>query len=233
MYTRENLIQLADEMTEGRVSKITPALWLDTEISKIVNEQRWWWRRKTFDLSLASGTGNYNLSQDEDPLGNAGLDAADDFEQMIQLARLDGSTSPPHIQYKSSADEVHANLANTATGDPGEYIIVPGTTKTLRFGPIPSTVVNVRGFYWASYNPRESDVGDPIPLIPDTHHHVVLECYLRRIYGFLFGEGDNRYTVQVREAERALGELRRFRGPGLEFESMRSESPNDYQRATS
>jgi len=227
MLTKQQTLDLAIEWTEDRVKNLTLSIWLDNTISGLIHEKHWWWRKKTLIFNSVVGTQQYDLS-------DVAIADADDFEEMINLSRVVSGVDAAEIKYRSDAKDVQSILHTSTSGTPANYILVPGSPKLLRFDYKPGAAESYRGLYWAGFNSLMESGGDePIPLIPENYHYVVLERFLVRIFQYLFGQNDPRYISQVKEADNAYAQLCRFSGPGLERIEMRSADPDNYVRATS
>jgi len=223
---KQEAIDLGIEMTENRVKKLTLSAWLDTVISGLIHEKRWWWRKKTFTFTSVVGTQQYDLA-------SATIANADDFEEMINLSRVISGVAAAEIKYRSSPTDLQAILHSTTSGTPANYISVPGSPKVIRFGANPVAAESYRGLYWAGHNAKLGASEETIPLIPENFHYVVVEKFMVRLFQYLFGQNDPRYISQVAQAQEAYDQLCRFQSPGLERIELRSSDPDNYVRATS
>lgn len=226
MLRWQEAIELALEMTEGRVKKFSSEIWLASVISNLIHKKKWWWRKKTFTFTSVAGTQQYDLAA-------SGIANADDFEEMINLSRVVSGVDPAQVKYRSSPTEVQSILHSTTSGTPAAYIVVPGTPKVIRFDYNPVAAETYRGLYWAGYNFKHDVTTEMIPLIPDNYHFVVVEFFLLRLFQYLFGQKDPRYVSQVEQAKEAYAQLCAFDGPGLERIELRSADADNYVRATS
>lgn len=229
MYTKDEIIDLAHQFTERRVSKPDLLRWLDLEIQQIVNEKRWWWRRKSFSQVLTAGTATYNLGR----AGTSPLNKADDLESVIILFLVDSSGNVSELYYTSDPIKVAQILANTSSDTPCYWTFEPGTTKTIRLDKKPLAAETMYGVYWAGFNPTADLSDQAIPLIPETYHYVPLKCLVRTMFAYLYGQKDARYAVAEQHATKALEQLRGYNEPGArQAIELRDVNPASTVRAT-
>jgi len=219
-YTKQQIIDLATELAEGRGIKLNLKAWLDLEISQIIQEKRYWWRRKVATVDSVVGTSEYDLSK-------AGLDEADDLEQIISVYRLNADGSADKLYFEGDEDNVQAFLADTTQGEPSVYFPYPGAPLTLCLKMNPDAVATYQITYWAGFNIHGDVSDDEIPLIPPTYHNVPLLALIRRVYLHLFGQKDSRFVVADRDFERALERLKAFNSPSQEAVTELRTSDSD------
>lgn len=228
MYSKDEIAEMVEEITEKRATKLNLLKWLDFELQKIVNKKRWWWRRKSFTLTLAPGTATYNLAR------SPGLDKADDLESMIILYLVDSSGNVSELYYTSDPFKVAQILANTSSDTPCYWTFEPGAQKTIRLDKKPLAGDTLYGIYWAGFNPSSDSSDRSIPLIPENYQYVALDFLLKRVCFYLFGVKDSRYVAAAADAQASLNDLLAYNEPGArQAVEFRDVSPESTVRATS
>ena len=226
--TKQDIIDAVVAMTEGRAKRLDLSKLINFEIQRICNRKRYWWRKKTFSFSSVVGTATYDLSD------SAVATDANDFTEMVQLTRVDAANATPEVPYESDPLQQQAALATTETGDPSRWFLEPGTSQTIRLSPSPNAVKTYRGIYWATPAVFTDDPMVVVPLIPLGYHYVVTAALTRRVFFYLFGQGDPRYVSAERDFEVCMADLDSFRGPATrEAIEFRSSSSHDVVRSTS
>jgi len=226
MYSRQQIVTLATEMTQDQVSKLTLLAWLDVAIQQVVDHKRAWWRRKTFTLSSVAGTPTYDLK-------TAGLNLADDFHEMIGLYRIEGSRDIAQLTLVSDPLEIAKALSDTSQGEPGGWLPELGSEKVLRLSPTPSSVWTFRGVYWAAPNLSFDNTNDAIPLIPGQFHYVPLLRFVAKLFEYLYGIKDQRYVSSLQEYQTAQAALDRYQPGAQAAVELRTRDSGATVRSTS
>lgn len=228
--TRDELVKAALEFAENRVNRLTVETWLNVATNKLINRKRYWWRKKFFTLNTTAAKATYAL----DAADTSHL--ADHFQQMITFRRFDSNGSfVGTVQFRNDPAVVAQILADQTTqGEPANWIIEPGTTRTLRINPVPSGLFILIGYYWAGFNSTAWASETSIPLLPEDYHYVLLAGFMRHLFLYLYGQKDPRFPAIDAEYKDGLNDLDRYRNPSPdEVPSMRTSDPNDTIRATS
>jgi hypothetical protein len=154
---------------------------------------------------------------------------------MILLTRVDSSGNPVSpVKYRPLQEDVVSILANTEQGEPNSFIIVPGTSATLRFSKIPNAAYSMKGYSWATYRPASfSNTDEEVPLIPSEYHYVALWNYLRFLFLYVIGQKDERYPEIEKNYVNGLADLDEFRSPSDEdLPEMRTSEPGAFVQST-
>lgn len=221
--TIEEAIELVRGFAEGRAKKFNLDAWADLEIQDIVNRKRWWWRKKRFSYSLVVGDRTKDLNDSD-----AGI--ATDFHEMIDLRVLFSDGTHQEVRRETDPAVIQGFYASgLAAGDPGLYIIEPGTTQTLRFDRPHSTARTLAGIYWAAHDPVTpgDNIGIVIPLIPRQYHYVVVRALKKRIFEYLYGQDDPRYPVAVDDFEKGIEQLEAYKDPSTKEGTALVTGPNN------
>lgn len=225
-YSRQQLIQMAQEMTGDQVHKLTLAAWCDVAIQDVVQHKRAWWRRKTFTLSSVANTPTYDLSA-------TGLNLADDFHEMVSFYRVTGSAEVSEVKLITDPEGVAKALEDDSAGEPGGWFPELGSEKVIRLTPTPSSVWTFRGIYWAAPNLSFDNTLDTIPLIPSQFHHVPLLRFVQKLFEYLYGIKDPRYATSEREYMRAQDRLDAYNVGAQAAVELRTRDSSATVRSTS
>ncbi len=229
--TKQELLDMALEMVGDNVEKLTLETWLDVSLQSLINKKFWWWRKEHWDLTTVAATTEYNLLT----TGTSPLGLAQHFQKMILLTRVDSSGNPVSpVKYRPLQEDVVSILANTEQGEPNSFIIVPGTSATLRFSKIPNAAYSMKGYSWATYRPASfSNTDEEVPLIPSEYHYVALWNYLRFLFLYVIGQKDERYPEIEKNYVNGLADLDEFRSPSDEdLPEMRTSDPTAFVQST-
>lgn len=208
--TFQDIITACNNFTEQRIQLFAWQTWIDTELSLLIHRQRYWWRRKLFQLPILPNVQFYDLSA---PPAGGGSALAPDLEQMINLYWFVAGTSPPEskpLKFIQNEDDVQIalNTGGATAGPPAEYFVNPGSTSQLGFSPVPDAGYPLSGLYWATYIiGSESGLTVQLPLLPGQFHHLVLLQTLKRACLYLYGQEDPRYATLKVELDGPEGEL--------------------------
>jgi len=178
-----------------QVGGVAPAdIWLDSDISDIIERKNYWWREKRFTFSTALSTPYYDLVAGGTPI-------AADFKQIVNLYWLRSAGKHTQLEYVSNSDEKQRCLNSGTIGSPQKYFVNPNSNTQLVIWPQADAVYPMAGMYIAGYvRPSNGNAGT-IPLIPTQFHYVPLLQFQKRIFLYLFGENDPRYTTVKAELE--------------------------------
>lgn len=144
-------------------------------LQRLLQEQRWWFRKKYGIFASIIGTATYDLTT-----------SSPDFEEMKKLFRVDSSTSTAEVNFSDDDQTYVAAVQDTTTGDPGIYFFEPGTTATVRLSAIPNAVKTYAYTYFAI--PVDGSLAT-IPYLPTRWHWVLQKALEMDIYEAAPGEG--------------------------------------------
>jgi hypothetical protein len=208
--TWNDVIKACNNFTEQRIQLFAWQTWVEAELQALIHRQRYWWRRKMFQLALNPNVQFYDLAA-APPAG--GTAPAADLEQMIGIYWYVGGATPPKTEPIPFVQNVDAVMAAMNTGGaqpaaPQKFFVKPGSTTQIGFKPVPDQGYPLWGLYWATYiaGSEGTNLDQPLPLLPLQFHYLVLLQVLKRSALYLFGQQDPRYTTLLVELEGAGGE---------------------------
>ncbi len=226
------LREAIQNIAEGQISKLKAEEWAQVELARIINRKHYWWRQKALSFDSVAGTGTYNLGT----AGTAPLEKADDFVQMATpLYRWISDDNIEELPFEGRKSEILRLVYSSKQDKPTVFTVEPGTTKTIRLGPIPNAVHTYRGLYWAGLNIYwKTQASAEIPLIPPEYHYVPLASLQRRAFFYLYGQKDPRFAAAVQEELAALADLDAYKAPStLHVVELRSSDQSAFVRSTS
>jgi hypothetical protein len=192
--TRSQIIELANTRTEGRAKTLNLKLEFLNALQEFCLESRFYWRKKSITFNTASGTATYDLSSSDAQL-----------EEIISVRYVENATSVHILEPLFDTQAIEELQEATTTGKPGTYNIEPGTSQTLRIGPIPSGIYKMRTTAWAvPVVDPEDDSAETIPLVPAWLHRTIAKLLERNILGFLYGEENARFARADAEYQKQL-----------------------------
>ncbi len=225
--TAQEIIEAVQGLGEGRIKKLPLDRWLEIELARIINHKHYWWRKKYFTLNTVAATPTYDLTAGATP-------PAADFHKGIVVYRWLSVTEQVKVEFEGDNLKILRMVYDTTQGTPTTYAVEPGTTKTLRFSPIPVSAEQMVGMYWAGLNPNWASPGVTIPLIPPDFHYVPLLALTKRAFFYLYGQKDARYIDAAEDLKRGLAELDSYKAPSTEHAvEWRSADEKAFVQSTS
>lgn len=201
-WTVSQIVQQVMGRTENRASKkpnFDPRMEFFLGLDEFCQEKHYWWRRKMFSFQTTIGQQNYDLSQLT--TGNA-PDLAEVEEMFVVNAapQFWPYSVPPAFNPSQQVGAVYGQ-PNIGQAIPrSAYFISPGNWQLFTLTNPPVQVYTVAGTYYAV--PMVTDVAqDGIPLVPPSLHFGLVYMLERRIYEFLYGQNDPRWTVSNKRYE--------------------------------
>ena len=165
-------------------------------LDEFVQEKHYWWRRKAASFATVPGQISYDISMAE--FGNAG-DAVEIEEMFVVNAAP--STIPlsvnPKFTPRQQIASMFGNAAIQATIPANGYFLLPGGFQILQFSQAPPDIETVAFTYYAA--PMIVNVASAInqapPLVPPNLAWGLIYMLERRVFEYLFGQNDPRFTV--------------------------------------
>jgi hypothetical protein len=206
------IVQEVSRRTEHRADKkIDLRMEFFLGLDEFLLENHFWWAKKRFmfqtvvgsavyDLALSAAGGTDNNGNPIQPGGNI-----TDFGELDEIVTPSNSIqsplTPPNQQLPCElvalfdpAAQLQA-VYNTQQDQPSAYFIDTSTSPTaLRFQAPCNMVATFLGTYWAVSQVTDPTI-DKIPLVLPKLHWGLIYVLERRVYEFLYGEDDPRYTM--------------------------------------
>jgi len=170
-----------------------------TALDEFCLEKHFWWRRKYASLAVQAGKQTYDLGAAV-TAGGAGAPDVQEIEEMFVVTGLPtsypGRVNPRFTSRQQLAAIFGAQNVNQEISRTG-FFIDPNTFQQLTFTAPPPTSQTVAFTYWAI--PMITDTAaarqNPPPLVPPWLHWGLIYMFERRIYEYLYGQNDPRWTV--------------------------------------
>ena len=205
---KSEIIAHVDGLTEHRVDQSIVSIdyELNLLIQEMLQENRFWWARKTVTFSTVSGTQTYDLTSTSIVSGAIGniaeiigvylIDSAGDITELAPLFEV--------------ADQVVA-IQETTSAEPSAWMIDPNTFGTIRFQAPADGAYTIRVVFWAGHDfvPAAGGTSDTVPVVPPWLHYGLIVGLKMRLFDFLYGQKDPRYLVAVQQWARFLKQANR------------------------
>jgi hypothetical protein len=197
--------QIVDQVmgrTQNRATnkpKFDPRMEFWLGLDEFCQERHYWWTRKMMSFATQIGVQNYDLSGTT--TGNA-PDLAEIEEMFVVNAspQFWPYSVPPQFTARQQIGAVYGQPQVGQLIPSSGYFLTPGGFQQLTLSQPPNQVYTVAATYYAV--PMVTDVTeDDIPLVPPNLHFGLIYMLERRIYEFLFGQGDPRWTVSNKRYE--------------------------------
>lgn len=229
--TVEELSEALRNITENSISKLKLESWISVELGRIVNRKPYWWRKAALNFDSVAAKPTYNLSDK----GTDHLDLAPDFLQFASLLyEFQGRDKVGDLPFVSDSLTRLQMQRDTTQGIPTLMTIEPGTIKTVRLSPIPSSVRSYSAMYY-----REAVINfktaqqDEIPIVPAAFHYVVYQAMERRAFFYLYGQKDPRAALSAQAEVQCLADLDSYKsGSTLTATEWRSGDSRDFVQST-
>lgn len=164
-------------------------------LDEMTQERHFWWRRKTFSFQTVIGTQSYDLSTNSTGSANA-----PDLAEIEEIFVVNSNpqfwpyTVPPEFTARQQIGAIYGQPQVGQLIPRSGYFLTPGDFQQLTLSQPPNQVYTVAGTYYAV--PMVTDTAqDVIPLVPPNLHWGLIYMYERRVFEFLFGQGDPRWQV--------------------------------------
>lgn len=190
--TTEEIQLLANSQAERKGSTLDLSGLLLLRVQDFCRAAHFDWRRKAGTLSTVAGTATYDLSA-----------TMSDMEEIIAVLYARTVTHVPElapIQDPIAAELIRADTSTT--GEPGGYLIEPGTFFTIRITPIPAGVYSLRIPYWAI--PETFGASTAVPLVPAILHGALVKGLKMDIWANVYGESSTKYQIAKADYDNAV-----------------------------
>lgn len=192
MNIQDIVQQVSKRTNKAADQKLNLRVELFLALDEFCLEQRFWWRRKDAIIQLVADQAEYDLSQ---------ADVAPQFAQFDKVYLVDANGVDIHCSLTPLFDPKAqlASILNTTSAVPASYFIRVATSpQTLRLQAPSSVAQKLIAHYWAMpmVDDPDSNTEDlPVPLVPKYLHWVLCYGLERRVYEYLYGQNDPRFTV--------------------------------------
>lgn len=213
-WTVGQIVKQVMGRTEGRASgkkDFDPRMEFWLGLDEMVQERHYFWRRKTFSLQTEIGTQNYDLSSN-----GTGQANAPDLVEIEEIFVVNATPQfwpysvPPEFTARQQVGAIYGQPQVGQLIPRSGYFLTPGNFQQLTLSQPPNQVYTVAGTYYAV--PMVTDVTiDAIPLVPPNLHFGLVYMLERRIFEYLFGQGDPRWTVSNKRYEDFLEKAAKYK----------------------
>lgn len=194
MNIQDIVAQVSGRTNHAADRKLNLRVELFLALDEFCLEQRFWWRHKDLVLQLVTGQAEYDLSAIAPQFAQFGKDVYLVDAGGTQIQSPDCPLTPlfsPRAQL--------AAILNTTNSLPASYFIRIATSpQTLRLQAPSSVDQKIVADYWAMpmIDDPDSNTEDlPVPLVPKYLHWVLCYALELRVYEYLYGQNDPRWTV--------------------------------------
>lgn len=182
--------------TENRAQNklnFNPAMEFFLGLDEFCQERHYWWRRKMFSFATAIGTQTYDLSAE-------GTGNAPDLVEIEEMFVVNSNPQfwpynvPPEFTARQQVGAVYGQPQVGQLIPRSGYFLTPGNFQQLTLSQAPNQIYTMAGTYYAV--PMVTDLTTTvIPLVPPNLHFGLIYILERRIYEYLFGQQDPRWTT--------------------------------------
>jgi hypothetical protein len=198
MWTVQQIVEEVSKRTERRADqKINLRMEFFLGLDEFVSEQHFWWRKKRGTFQTVIGANMYDLSMSAASGTIQPGGGISDFAQFDEIILLNADGITKQLEIVPILDPVGQLVAikNTVQDVPAAFFIDPQISPTTVVFQAPASVAQtVLYTYWAVPQISEPDE-DTIPMVPSYLHWGLVYMLERRVYEFLYGEDDPRFTV--------------------------------------
>lgn len=194
--------------TENRASgkrNFDPLMEFFLGLDEFVQEKHYWWRRKSFSLQTLIGQQSYDLSSNA--TGQANAPDCVEIEEMFVInanPQYFPWGVPPHFTARDQVAALYGSNNIVGTVPQTGYFMALAGFQELVFMNKPTQVNTVAATYYAV--PMVTDTSeDTIPLVPPNLHFGLVYMLERRVYEFLYGQDDPRFTMANQRYEQFKG----------------------------
>lgn len=198
-YTVEQIIEQVNKRTDNKAARrFDLRIELFAAIDEFCIEKHFWWRRKYSGFSTGIGTQSYDLTnaQVANPVAND-LQEIDDIVAVTPVVPSGGIpyNKTHHLKPILTTEGIVAAMNPSGNVCPGDYMIAPGTLRTIQLAAPADQVALFGVVYWAIPAVSDPAEEDSIPLIPDWLHWGLFYALERRVYEGLYGQEDERFVM--------------------------------------
>ena len=180
------LIDHVSKRTQNRANnKIDLRMEFFLALDEFTAEEHYWWRKKRATFSTIIGNNSYDLSV-----------KAADFAQFDSafLIKPDGMTVDKElIPITGASGQIKASL-NTVQDVPASYFIDTNTSPQTLMLQAPASIAQLILFNYYAVPMVTDTTQEDIPMVPKSLHWGLIYTLERRVYEFLYGQEDPRYT---------------------------------------
>lgn len=194
--TDTQVIKYVQGITENKlVDQVDYPSLFKQVLQEFCAEHRFWWRKKNLTFQTAAATPTYDLTQ----IATVPVGAGVFVEEITSLFYIDSSRNVTRLEPVTDDEADAVNIADTVTTDtPSTWS--PDTTdlqlfQTVRIGPIPKSVYNLRVYFWAMPNPDQASSDHAIYIVPKPLHHVLCTGLEKEIWRLAYGVQDPKYAT--------------------------------------
>lgn len=195
-FTVSDIIEVVNKRTENRASnKLDLKREFYLGLAEFVNNQHFWWRRKNSFLTTTINAAEYDLNDET----NANAPDIDEIEHVDVYDTAGNMVTKDMGPILDPAAQVASQLGivkGLASGPISGFYLKPGALNTLCL-TVPADSARILGIaYWATPQPpKDADSSEVIPLVPNSLQWGLEVVLRRRVFDFLFGQKDSRYTT--------------------------------------
>jgi hypothetical protein len=198
-WTVSQIVTQVMGRTENRAANkknFDPRIEFFLGLDEFCQEKHYWWRRKSFSLATVPGQQNYDLSASASTLSANAPDCVEIEEMFVINANPQYWPwgVPPHFAARDQVAALYGqnNIVGTVP-QTGYFMALAGFQELVFMNP-PTVQNTVAATYYAVPMVTDTTV-DVIPLVPPNLHFGLLYMFERRIYEYLYGQNDPRWTV--------------------------------------
>jgi hypothetical protein len=192
-WTAIQIIEQCNKLTSNlAANKIDVAMEFWQGLDEFCGEKHYWWRRLLGSFTTTPPTQQYDLA------GVAGGNEVEIEEvEEVFVVNATAQCSPGNVRPMFNARDQVAAAFGPGVGPffpRSGYFITPGSPQQLQFsGPVTQALLIGYSFYAI---PMITDTTtETIPLVPVFLQYGLKYMLLRRLYDFLYGQEDPRYTT--------------------------------------
>lgn len=203
-WTATQIINQVHGRTENRAlnkKNFDPQMEFWLGLDEFVQERHYWWRRKAFSMQTQVGVLTYDLSSNGTGQANAG-----DVVEIEEMFVINSQPQywpwgvPPHFDARDQIAAIYGNNQIAGTVSQSGYFMALSGFQQLVFMNPPTQVNTVAATYYAVPMVTDTSV-EAIPLVPPNLHFGLVYMFERRIYEYLYGQNDPRFTVSNKRYE--------------------------------
>lgn len=214
-WTKQQIIDYVNKRTENRAAtKIDLSIEFWLAVDQFVTSRRYWWTKKRFTFTTVIGSQIYDLSLSAASGNTQPGGGLTDYAQLERLILLPPTGQPIVVNGIPNTTDLTpifdpagqlAAINNPVQDLPRAYFIDVQTSLTTLYLQAPANVAQtILGTYWAIPQVTDPSTDTIPPWIPGFLHWGLFPALERRVFQFLYGEEDPRYTVADNQYEEFL-----------------------------
>jgi hypothetical protein len=203
--TRDEIIELANALTERKGEKVLPLQTLYRfVVQDICKRQRFWWRRILVNFSLTPATTTYDLTNATlfPTLQEIALDEITKFTVVLTTNPVQTAELTPVFDPETLIEM----KLNTVTAAPARYTVDANDYKILLIDP-PDLAYNTYIVGWGMANPASDSTSTAVPLIPPWGHNTIVAGMSAKIFRFAYGSQNEKTLDAAAEYEQGIQDL--------------------------